>query len=48
MEQSEVCFSLIYRMNLEKMEMELFEILSRRQRTIIFVGRYENILMEEI
>lgn len=35
-------------MNLEKMEMELFEILSRRPRTIIFVGRYENILMEEI
>lgn len=35
-------------MNLEKMEMELFEILSRRPKIIILVGRYENILMEEI
>lgn len=35
-------------MNLKKMEIQLFEILSRRPSTIIFVGRYENILMEEI
>lgn len=30
------------------MEIQLFEILSRRPRIIIFVSRYENILMEEI